>query len=70
MTTVMDTLLPEILRDNLPYKMAALNCVADIVEKQELDYFAKIADCVLPLLESVSAIVQGICEEMNEYRNA
>lgn len=51
---ILAAMLRECRKDNFKYRVVALSCTADILEKTEADRFTEIFQIVDPLLRKVS----------------
>ena len=56
METVISALFKESRKENIPYKVAALACLASVLEAHEIDRFQELSDIVYPVVSKVSEI--------------
>ena len=59
MDVVVQALLLEINKEKFSYRLAAFTCLADILEKHELDYYSKVSSVILPIIEKVRRSLGG-----------
>lgn len=50
---MLEAVLKECHKENLPYKMAALRCAADVLQSSQEDRFSAVAAILFPLLKKV-----------------